>query len=29
VLRLPMPGRVAEIEVLQVHYPAPDAAPQT
>jgi transcription elongation factor GreB len=28
VLRLPMPGRVAEIEVLQVHYPAPGAAPQ-
>jgi len=25
VLRLPMPGRVAEIEVLQVHYPAPSA----
>jgi transcription elongation factor GreB len=26
VLRLPMPGRVAEIEVLEVHYPAPGAA---
>ena len=26
VLRLPMPGRVAEIEVLQVRYPAPGAA---
>jgi transcription elongation factor GreB len=25
VLRLPMPGRVAEIEVLEVHYPAPSA----
>ena len=25
VLRLPMPGRVAEIEVLEVHYPAPGA----
>jgi len=27
VLRLPMPGRVAEIEVLDVHYPAPSAKP--
>lgn len=27
VLRLPMPGRVAEIEVLEVHYPAPSAKP--
>ena len=27
VLRLPMPTRVAEIEVLEVHYPAPGAAP--
>jgi transcription elongation factor GreB len=26
VLRLPMPGRVAEIEVLEVRYPAPGAA---
>ena len=29
VLRLPMPGRVAEIEVLEVHYPAPGTTPQT
>ena len=26
VLRLPMPGRVAEIEVLAVHYPPPSAS---
>ena len=29
VLRLPMPGRVAEIEVLEVHYPAPGTTPPT